>query len=36
MDTYDKRLFDSKMFAGMIYSGCRMGAWCFGVVSSNL
>lgn len=36
MDTYDKRLFDSKMFAGMIYSGCRMGAWCFGMESRKM
>lgn len=36
MIDYEKALQNTNVFSGMIYSSCRMAAWCFGVKQRNL
>ena len=36
MVSYEDKLKNSSMFAGMIYSACKMGAWCFSYNSRKM
>lgn len=36
MGNYHEKLINSRLFSGMIYSGCKMWAWCFSMSRRNL
>lgn len=36
MVSYEDKLKNSSLFSGMIYSACKMGAWCFGFSSKKM
>lgn len=36
MENYQKKLENASLFSGMIYNGCKMGSWCFGMESKKM